>query len=51
MPQDYLHQYHLAAVFRLKPCPEAFANYTAGKWRLEKKNHNLAFELAAYALT
>ena len=28
----------------------SFSNYTAWKWQLEKKNHNLAPELAAYAL-
>ena len=30
---------------------QTFANYTAWKWRLEKKNHDLAAELTAYALT
>ena len=29
----------------------SFSNYTAWKWQLEKKNHDLAPELAAYALT
>ena len=28
-----------------------FSNYTAWKWQLEKKNHDLAPELAAYTLT
>ena len=29
----------------------SFSNYTAWKWQLEKKNHYLAPELAAYTLT
>ena len=29
----------------------SFSNYTAWKWLLEKKNHDLVPELAAYALT
>ena len=29
----------------------SFANYTAWKWQLEKKNHDLAPELTAYTLT
>ena len=29
----------------------SFSNYTAWKWQLEKKNHDLAPELAAYTLT
>ena len=33
-------------------CLYKFTNYTAcGKWQLEKKNHNRAPELVAYALT
>ena len=30
---------------------QAFANCTAWKWQLEKKNHDLVPELVAYALT
>ena len=29
----------------------SFSNYTARKWQLEKKKHDLAPELAAYTLT
>ena len=33
------------------PLRTNFSNYTAWKWQPEKKNHNLAPELAAYTLT
>ena len=32
-------------------CNKLFINYTAWKWQLEKKNHDLVPELVAYTLT
>ena len=38
-------------IFQYVLSSTSFTNYTAWKWQLEKKNHDLAPELAAYTLT
>ena len=46
-----MHVYRTLTALYFIAMYELFANYTAWKWQPEKKNHDLAPELAVYALT
>ena len=53
--QNTIHSYNShplsVSVMQAGVTCTSFCNYTAWKWQLEKKNHDLAPELAAYTLT